>query len=498
MVVGHPLGVFVLGASFFTAAPAVAASEPPWVTTGGSSAQYPRAEFLTGFAVDHGGDLGRAKDAARADLGRTITVRVRQSAHAVDIERDGIVRYEAASMTAASSDVRVHDVGFETHQSQGRAYALAILDRAKYAVALRGERDRLVAVTEACLEASETVNGEAVPLRMLAGCRAHVAEATEAEAALRAVSTPVPADGPIAARLVDLQQAVEERARGLLRRPVSTLKDAVEILGDALGQQGIKGARSVVVEPLTVGTTPWSSTFGRHFAGELERALAAAVAGPAPVESVVVRGTHIEIGRELRVLITARDAASGRLLAGADVTLPKSVVPGSLALRPRNHVEALRDDRVLAGGELVTSDLRLELVMDKGWRAPVYRSGEVARVFFRVNQPAYVRLIYLLAGGQKVLLEDGYYVDASKVNFLVEYPASFDVVAPWGTETLFAVASTAPLPPIKTSRTVVDGEEYQTIADTTAAVRYRGLIRRAPDAPRFAEAIVTLTTMPER
>ncbi len=496
MVVDPRHGVFVL-ASFFTAAPAFATSEPPWVTTGGSSIKYPRAEFLTGFAIDHGGDIVRAKDAARADLGRAITVRIRQSAHAVELERDGIVRYEVASMTAASSDVRIHDVGFETHNSQGRAYALAILDRAKYAVARRAERDRLVAVTEACLGASERVNGEAMPLRMLAGCRAHVAEAMEAEAALRAVATPTPADSPIAARLVALQQAVEERARGLLVRPVSTLKDAVEILSDTLREQGLKGARSVVVEPLTVGTTPWSSTFGRHFAGELERALATA-AGPGPAESVVVRGTHIEIGRDIRVLVTARGSESGRLLAGADVTLPKSAVPSSLELRPRNHVDALRDDRILAGGEMITSDLRLELVMDKGWRAPVYRSGEVARIFFRVNQPAYVRLIYLLAGGQKVLLEDGYFVDASKVNFLVEYPASFDVVAPWGTETLFAVASTAPLPAIKTSRRFIDGEEYRTIADTTAAVRYRGLIRRGPDAPRFAEAMVTLTTMPDR
>ena len=143
--------------------------------------------------------------------------------------------------------------------------------------------------------------------------------------------------------------------------------------------------------------------------------------------------------------------------------------------------------------------------MDKGWRSPVYAAGEVARVFVRVNQPAYVRLIYLLAGGQKVLLEPfpgergraaDYYVDASKVNFLVEYPVSFDVVPPWGKETLFAVASTAPLPPIKTGQTIIDGEAYRTITDTGAAVRYRGLVSHRPDAPRFAEAKVTLTTMP--
>ena len=60
----------------------------------------------------------------------------------------------------------------------------------------------------------------------------------------------------------------------------------------------------------------------------------------------------------------------------------------------------------------------------------------------RVNRPAYVRLVYILANGSKVVLEQAYFIDASKVNQAVEYPDKFEVSAPFGVERLYAVAFT--------------------------------------------------------
>ena len=59
--------------------------------------------------------------------------------------------------------------------------------------------------------------------------------------------------------------------------------------------------------------------------------------------------------------------------------------------------------------------LEVNVWTDKG-RDPVYYiEGETMKVFGRVNQPAYLRLLYILAGDRKyTLLQDNYYIDFSR------------------------------------------------------------------------------------
>lgn len=179
------------------------------------------------------------------------------------------------------------------------------------------------------------------------------------------------------------------------------------------------------------------------------------------------------------MLLIARDARSGKAVASAEASLPKGALPADLPLLPQNFAQALRDQKVLAEGELVTGGLRVEAWTNKGRTNLVFASKESVTLFLRVNHPAYVRLVYLLATGKKVMLEQSYFIDASKVNQAVEYPDQFEVSAPFGVEQLFAVAFTERPEPLATLKETVDGQEYQLVADGLAAmVKHRGFTKK--------------------
>ena len=80
---------------------------------------------------------------------------------------------------------------------------------------------------------------------------------------------------------------------------------------------------------------------------------------------------------------------------------------------------------MLGEEQIIRGDLRIDLWTNKGNRDLVFTQGEEMQLYLRVNQPAWVRLVYILSSGDHVPMEQAYYIDSEKVNFKVEYPDSF-------------------------------------------------------------------------
>ena len=96
----------------------------------------------------------------------------------------------------------------------------------------------------------------------------------------------------------------------------------------------------------------------------------------------------------------------------------------------------------------IIGGLEVDVWTDKG-RDPVYYvRGETMKVFGRVNQPAYLRLLYILADRKYTLLQGNYYVDQSRVNTDVEI-GEFVCAPPFGAEILVVAARTEKFPPIE-------------------------------------------------
>lgn len=81
-----------------------------------------------------------------------------------------------------------------------------------------------------------------------------------------------------------------------------------------------------------------------------------------------------------------------------------------------------------------------------------YRAGEALRLYFMVNQPCHVRVIYQLADGQLVLLENDRQVSAAEADQWLETGPRFEVAAPFGEERVYVFAQTAAFPPLSTQK----------------------------------------------
>lgn len=474
---------------------AAAATPPDWVRSGGTSSKFPSETHLVGFAMAPDTSVDAAKNGAAADLATRITVRIENETSSVSAEKNGAGSFAVSALTRATTDVRLSGLSFETFVGDGHAYAFAFVARSEAVAQRKEQRDRAIARARELLasaEKAEKEGHEAAALSACYGVRVAVAEAAEEDSIGRAIQR----DQMGSFEGASLIATAEERIRKLLHRPSSTIVEAVATLALQLKQQGITNQARCTVAPLTYGTTPFSSAFGKQLSLGVERALADTAGQGTAKGDLVLKGTYLAEGGAWKVALLVREASTGRAIASAEVALPKAAVSPEIATLPVNFEQALKDQRLLGEGESVSGDLHLEVWTNKGRSNLVFSEKEELTLNFRVNRPAYVRLIYILSDGNKVPLQQAYFVDASKVNMAVEYPDKFEISPPFGVERIYAVAFTQKPEPLPTKHVMVGGQDYEVVNETTEAlVHHRGL-KKKEAALQIAEATLPVTTTP--
>lgn len=445
------------------------------------------------------GGVEAARQQAAADLSRKISVRIEARLRDVSESRNGSDSYLVESIVSSTSDIQLTGLDYEIYPMASRSYALAYLERGRAIQERRNLRDRALAEIQTCLAAGErhlAARRQADAVETFESCRGPIAAALEHDSITRALAGGMPADDAAYAELVAANRSVDERVRAILRSPAASLSEAIERLAMKLREQNGGSAGRASVAPFTYGATDLSSAFGRQAGLELEAVLARA-RGPRPAAAGdrVVRGVYLERDDEIRLLATMRDVRSGDLVASAETRLPRSVLPAGVSLKPANFETVLRDQKILGEGELLGGDLELELWTDRGRRGVVYAARDEMTLHYRVNQPAWLRIVYVLQSGEQIPIADGWYVDASKVNQVISYPDSFEIVPPFGAEMIHATAFSSRPEPLATERRIISGEEYEVVVDgTRQIVRTRGLRRKQRE--QMAESLVTVTTVP--
>jgi hypothetical protein len=494
--------VWLATSALMAAWPAVAVA-PDWVRTGGATSRFPPDDFLIGFGFAEGREaLAAAKVQAAADLSSRVLVRIESATVDVQEQKNSGYQQQVRSFSRTTTQITLSGLRYEAYEDGNRAWALASVERTVAVAQHRRERDAAAAQARNLVtagEVSERDRREGDALKAYFAARVSIADAASDEAIARAISTST-ASAPVDVELVEAARKVDERAGALLRKPVSSLREAIEAMVLQLQRQGMGGGVRWIVAPLTYGATPFSSAFGRQLAQDLDRALAVAGAGTAgrgDLGDVALKGSYVEVGETLRIAVIARDVPAGRAVAGAEVALPRSAVPSELPFIPQNLSQALQDQKILGAGEFVTGELRVEVSTNKGRTGLLFAESDQYKLLLRVNKPAYVRLIYILANGMRVPIEQAYFIDASKVNQLVEYPNDFEVAPPFGVERFQAVAFTERPRALATKKLTVAGQEYEVVADDAPAAltKYRG-VKFAKAKAESAEAVLTVTTTP--
>ena len=474
---------------------------PDWVDRGGRTARFPDQRYVTGHGRaprDEG--IEAAKQRAAADLASQLEVRIEHELRDVSAERDGRYSYELAAMTRTTVDLRLSGLHYETWRDRRAVQALAILERAQAARERRAQRARAVVALRECMAAGERHEAggrAATAVSTYESCRRPIAEGLEHGAVVGALVGASAADQQVHLELAAASRLVDERVASILESPARNVGEAADALAIQLARQGVSTRRALTVRPFLLGTADLSSAFGRQMGIELEGALArhASGDGDGGTGVLIVHGVYVDGPESVRLSATVKEARTARLVASASTVLPRSAIPRRLELRPSNFVEALEAQKALSDGGLVTGDLRVELWTTRGKRGVVFTEGESYQVYLRVNRPAWVRLVYVLQGGEQVPVDHGFRIAGDRVGEAVRYPETFEVIPPFGVEHFHVTAFTERPAPLATRRQVIAGETYEVVAQGLAGiVRTRG-IRRRNDA-EVAESFVAITTTP--
>ena len=213
-----------------------------------------------------------------------------------------------------------------------------------------------------------------------------------------------------------------------------------------------------------------------------------------------------ENGDEVTIRATLRDINTGKFLASVVVRFLNSKLRAPLTCKPSNHNQARIETEVFEPRYYVTphdnrktkpstskapteyhfspvGGLEVDIWTDKGQDPLSYKEGETMKVFGRVNQPAYLRLLYILAGDRKyTLLQDNYYIDPSRINSDIEI-GKFICTPPFGAEVLVVAARTEKFPPIQTYKE--NGYDFLVDTDSeSAAQSFRGMQRISDESNR--------------
>ncbi len=125
---------------------------------------------------------------------------------------------------------------------------------------------------------------------------------------------------------------------------------------------------------------------------------------------------------------------------------------------------------------------------DKGRDGLQYKAGETMRLYFRATQPCYLRIIYRLADGSLVLFDDDRRLSAAEAGSEIEIGDGYEATEPFGEETLYVFAQSAPFAPLQTR--LEDGYRYITEGLPSTLSKTRGFKKKN----RFAEDSLVITT----
>ena len=204
-------------------------------------------------------------------------------------------------------------------------------------------------------------------------------------------------------------------------------------------------------------------------------------------------GTFWDEGDQVKIIANIRRINDGKSLASMEEYIPEKWMIGhEIRIMPDNYSLAISRQKELMESNIPADELDVALWTNQGSDDPLFREGDTMLVFMQVNKSCYVRLIYYLANGEKTLLVDNFDIPAMNVNKPIRYPYPFICDAPFGSETLQAMAQTVPFQPLKT----VKKDGYLVIEEDVKGImeNFRGMKSTAPELMQ-AEKRVDITTV---
>ena len=268
----------------------------------------------------------------------------------------------------------------------------------------------------------------------------------------------------------------------------------------------------VTVRPFTLMDTQIGSDFSRFFKTLLESRIGrlahwelvsiddlatGSTQSKGPHAEYEVTGNYWEEGRVMHFFARLKDRQTGGYIAQADALVSSAEVKKkNIPWKPGNFERVVADTRKLGKSEPESSDLKLELLTNKGAENLIFTEGDTLKTFVRVNKPCTVRVFYYATDGTRFLLTgpDDRKIDDSQVNKPVQIDIS-SISAPFGADIVQAFATTGKFESVRTKQ--VDGGYYVLENNIESAMlATRGIKKLSGDIPPVERRVV-VTTVPK-
>lgn len=490
----------------------VDAQVPRWANESARKMEYPESEWVIAFASEQNRDKqepnilqSKMADLATANLVQSIQTTITSISTSNTIEMDRSLHQTFQHTSTSVSNLKVTGLKAEMmYDTKSRtAYALVYAKRSDLSnhyqdVVKRnlGQIEQKIATINTLIES----NSRDEAIKLIAGCQLLFREVEEAQTLLVAINRSVSDDLVRYADYGKFMGEIDELSSKIRKADNLTIDEAASILANELSAQKEKFTDPIKLSYFTFQETGMNSPFSRRMQIALDQKLISSginlnqpTSTSTSQNGTIITGTYWEEGNSIRVVCIARSITTGQPVASTEVKLSsEKLMQGNLQTKPENFQDAYSKMRIFSMDEIQGGDLNVELWTNKGSDNLIFTDGEHMKLSVRANKECYLRVVYYLADGQKVLLLNNYYIGTDKVNKVYELPYEFECSEPFGVETLQLNAQELAFGGLSTQK--LDGYEFILDDMKTILASSRGM-KMVNKNEQQAEKRIIITTM---
>ena len=509
-----------------------AGKQPDWVVNYGQSDKYDEQVYLTGFGEALG--ISReskeiAQENARADLSQKVLVKIDSTVSNYQLEDGEETLQQFSTVTQSSSELQVMGLETLTYVRDSRknpmSFALVYIERKKLAKLYQAEKKHLTSqILQLITLAENQDNPKYTSVQYYYQTWPLLDKLAEVQTILLSVSgtrifsdlaSQDLADQP----LILNKSQINRRIQQLSLHSIDNLDDVAGAIQFQLYQQFDLQHQQLLVQPFFYQDTRLSSRFARYFKQLLEGKLENSIQPHREFQAksvnyekdmaisagadYIITGSYWEKEDNVQILAFCRSVQTGEIRASANVDFKRGMLKSSLNLKPDNFEKIMSQQLAFEQEVIDSGQLKLEVWTDRGKNALLYSQGELMKVYLRTNRPCYVRLLYILANGQKTLLVDNLQINLESINrpLLVNdlLEIDFECTSPFGAEMIIGVARNYPFDTIETTERdgyiFIDTDNSKHLANITRGTKGFKRRKRNDESIQQTETKLILTTV---
>lgn len=509
-----------------------AGKQPDWVVNYGQSDKYDEQVYLTGFGEALG--ISReskeiAQENARADLSQKVLVKIDSTVSNYQLEDGEETLQQFSTVTQSSSELQVMGLETLTYVRDSRknpmSFALVYIERKKLAKLYQAEKKRLTSqILQLITLAENQDNPKYTSVQYYYQTWPLLDKLAEVQTILLSISSTQIFSDLASQDLADQplilsKSQINRRIQQLSLHSIDNLDDVAGAIQFQLYQQFDLQHQQLLVQPFFYQDTRLSSRFARYFKQLLEGKLENSIQPHREFQAksvnyekdmavsagadYIITGSYWEKEDNVQILAFCRLVQTGEIRASANVDFKRGMLKSSLNLKPDNFEKIMSQQLAFEQEVIDSGQLKLEVWTDRGKNALLYSQGELMKVYLRTNRPCYVRLLYILANGQKTLLVDNLQINLESINrpLLVNdlLEIDFECTSPFGAEMIIGVARNYPFDTIETTERdgyiFIDTDNPKHLANITRGTKGFKRRKRNDESIQQTETKLILTTV---